>query len=359
MKAICVLEDGFSLQGEALGVTGERIGWVVFHTAVVGYQEMITDPANAGKILVLTYPLIGNYGCAPKFNESKKAWLAGLVIKEKSHIFSNWQARQSLDSFVKANNLLTLSEVDTRTLAVHLREKGEMRGIISTKNFKSDELLAKIKRLRNKTNPSLLAKISVNKATRFNQRGARYKIGVLDLGITQGILRQLHVLGFSLTLLPYNTTAQEILSHRLRGLIVSNGPEEDAGLKETTVNIRNLIGRLPLLGISTGHHVLARALGAKTKKMALGHRGVNYPICHPNSFKGEITVQNHAYVVEESSLQKIKDLAITAFNLNDHTVEEMKSKKLKLIGAQYLPVSPGFNEINPIFTQFMQMLRRS
>jgi len=356
MKAILLLEDGKSFLGEGLGVEGERIGEVILNTAVVGYQEMMTDPANAGKILVLTYPLIGNYGVAPKFNESKNVWVAGLVMKEKSRMYSNWQAKKGLGDFIKEQNLVTISEVDTRTLAVHLRQKGEMLGIISTKSFEAKELLAKINDFKKKPAESLLPKISVNKPSYIGKGKAKYKIAILDLGITNSTLRQLETLGCSITLLPHNTPAQEILRMKPKGLIISNGPEEDVGLKEVVNNIKPLINRLPILGISTGHQILAQALGAKITKLKLGHRGVNYPIHNPASYKGEITVQNHGYVVDADSLNKIKEVKITGYNLNDRTVEEIEGRKIKIIGTQYYPVSPGFNEVNGVFKKFIKML---
>jgi len=359
MKATLMLEDGKSFAGEGLGVEGEKIGGVIFNTAVVGYQEMMTDPANAGKILVLTYPLIGNYGTAPKFNESKNVWLEGLVIKEKSHIYSNWQAKTSFDAFIKEQNLVTISEVDTRTLAVHLRQKGEMLGIISTKSFEAKELLAKINDFKKKPAESLLSKISVTKPSVIGKGKAKYKIAILDLGITNSTLRQLETLGCSITLLPYNTPASEILRLKPKGLIISNGPEEDAGLKEVVNNIKPLISRLPILGISTGHQILAQALGVKITKLKLGHRGVNYPIHNPASYKGEITVQNHGYVVDADSLNKIKEVKVTGYNLNDRTVEEIEGKKLKILGTQYYPASPGFNEVNGVLKRFVKMLKRS
>jgi carbamoyl-phosphate synthase small subunit len=356
MRAVLILEDGKSFEGESVGGTGEVIGEVILNTAVVGYQEMMTDPANAGKILVLTYPLIGNYGIAPKFNESNKVWLSGLVIKEKSKMYSNWQARMSFDDFIKRENLVTISEVDTRTLAVHLRNKGEMLGIISTKDFEAKTLLAKLDAFRKKPKEALLLRTSVTKPKHIGCGRAKYKVAVLDLGITNSIIRQLEALGFSITLLPYNTPSQEILRNKPKGLIISNGPEEDSGLKDVVNNLKPIIGKLPILGISTGHQVLAQALGAKITKMKLGHRGVNYPIQNPKSFKGEITVQNHSYVADMDSLNKIKDIKITGFNLNDRTVEEMESKKLKILGVQYIPSSPGLDEVNPAFKKFAKML---
>lgn len=358
MKAILMLEDGKSFVGQGLGREGEGVGEVIFNTAVVGYQEMITDPANAGKILVLTYPLIGNYGVAPKFNESKGVWLAGLVIKEKSRIYSNWQAKGSFDAFIKEHNLVTLGEVDTRTLSVHLRQKGSMLGVISTQTFETKELLEKIKAFQKKTAESILPKVSVSKPLHRGQEKARQKIAVLDLGITNSIIKQLETLGFSIILLPYNTPAPEILRLKPKGLIISHGPEEDPALKGVVSNIRPLIKRLPILGISTGHQVLAQGLGAKVTRLKLGHRGVNYPIHNPASYQGEITVQNHGFTVDVDSLNKIKDIKITGYNLNDRTVEEIESKKLKIIGIQYCPVSPGFNEVNDVFKRFKKMLTK-
>lgn len=359
MKAILMLEDGQSFSGEVLGAGGECAGEVILNTAVVGYQEMITDPANAGKILVLTYPLIGNYGTAPKFNESRQAWLSGLVIKEKSRIYSNWQAKSSFDKFIKEQNLLTIREIDTRTLAVHLRDKGEMLGIISTLSSDTQKLLSRIESFRKNQPKDYIRRISVSKPKLLGSLKSKHKVAVLDLGITNSIIRQLEVLGLSVQILPYGTKADEILRLKLRGLIISNGPEGDIFFKEAASNLRDLIGKMPILAISTGHQVLACALGAKTKKMKLGHRGVNYPIRHPGSYKAEITAQNHGWVVDDGSLSKIKGLKVTAVNLNDKSIEEMESKKLRIIGTQYYPASPGFNEINDVFNRFLKMIKES
>lgn len=358
MKALLMLEDGHSFSGETMGVSGESIGEIILNTAVVGYQEMMTDPANAGKTLVLTYPLIGNYGVAPKFNESKNIWISGLVIKEKSRIFSNWQARMSFDDFIKGHKLLTISGVDTRTLAVHLRQKGEMLGIISSISFDKKELLSKIHAFRKEKVESLLPRISVTKPKRLGKEKAKHRIAILDLGITNSIIRQLEMLGLSISVLPYNTAPEEILRLKPAGLIISNGPEEDAGLKDVVSNVKQLIKKLPILGISTGHQVLALALGAKIIRLKLGHRGLNYPLYNPASYKGEISVQNHSFAVDADSLNKIKDVKITSYNLNDRTVEEIESRKLRLIGVQYYPLSPGFNEVNSIFKKFLNLIKK-
>ncbi len=273
-------------------------------------------------------------------------------------MYSNWQAKSSFDDFVQKNNLLTITDVDTRTLAVHLRQKGQMPGIISTKSFEAKDLLSKLESFRKKITASILPKISVTKPRAAGKVKSKYKIAILDLGITNSTIKQLETLGLSLMLLPYNTTAAEILRLKPRGLIISSGPEQDVGLKEVVANIKPLIKRLPILGIATGYQVLAQALGAKISKMKTGHHGVNYPIHNPASYKGDITVQNHSYVVDVDSLNKIKDVKITGFNLNDRTAEEIESKKLKLIGVQYTPASPGFDEVNNIFKKFVKIISK-
>ncbi|MDP2940903.1 MAG: glutamine-hydrolyzing carbamoyl-phosphate synthase small subunit [Candidatus Omnitrophota bacterium] len=359
MKAILMLEDGKSFNGEAFGNGGESCGELILNTAVVGYQEMLTDPANAGKILLLTYPLIGNYGCAPKFNESKAVWPAALLIKEKTRLTSNWQAKMSFDEFIQAHKLLTMFKVDTRTLTVHLRQKGAQLGIISTDCFGPKELLKKISSFRQQKKPSVLPRVSVSRVSALGKakKGAK-KVAILDLGITNSIIRQLELLGLALTLLPYDTAAGEVLRLKPDGLIVSGGPEEDPGLEAVKENLKGLFGKLPILGISTGMQVIAAALGAKLQKLKLGHRGVNYPITQAQSYKGEITVQNHGWAVDSDTLGKIKNLRITGYNLNDRSVEEFASKKLKILAMQYLPVSPGFDEVNPALKKFLKMLTK-
>jgi len=357
MKAQLVFEDGTMFAGETPRPIQDKIGEVILNTAVVGYQEMLTDPANAGKILVLTYPLIGNYGIAPKFDESRAIWLAGLVCKDISRMYSNWQATGGFGDFVKARNLSVLNAVDTRTVAVHLRDKGEMWGIVSSSPDSPQALLAKLKKDRKEAPPVSFQGISTERATKAGKTKGNYTLAVLDLGLTQGLIAQLTTLGCSLHIFPFDTDIKTMLKIKPHGLVISNGPEGAAEFPGVAANIRACIKKVPILGISTGCQALAVALGAKTKKMKIGHRGVNYPISYPPSLKGEITVQNHSWAIDGPSLKKIKDVKASAFNLNDQSIEEIESKKLRIRGVQYYPTSPGFGEASPVLKRFLATLK--
>lgn len=356
MSARIVLEDGEEFNGKFIGIKKGVIAPLFFDTRVVGYQEVITEPANAGKILMLTYPLIGNYGINDKFNESKNAWIKGLIIKEKSKIYSNWQAEGCLDDFLTAQKLMAISEVDTRTLAVHLRDKGLLWAAISPDGEDKDGLLAKIRDYKKNMKPDYIKEISVKKITEIKglKTGAK-RIGILDLGVLRSLIRQLLDLCGQPVLIPYNTSSQDILKLKLKGLIISSGPEEDIGLLKVLENVRNIIGKIPILGISSGCEIIAQAFGSKIKKMKLGHHGVNYPVISGRSYKGIITVQNHSLVIDGDSLKKIKNLKVTAINLNDKTIEEIESPKLKIWGLQYYPASPGFNQPHPKLKEFIKL----
>lgn len=356
MKGSLLLEDGSSFEGLSIGAAGERIGEVIFNTAVVGYQEMMTDPANAGKILVLTYPLIGNYGMAPKFNESKRCWIEGLVIKEESKIPSNWQAEDSFTHFLKNEKLLTLSGIDTRTLTVHIRDKGQMLGIISSDGTKKSDMMKKLKAYKKNIKKDFIKDISVNKITKITNNSSGTKIGILDLGILNNFLSQLKNLKCNITLLPYNMDADKILALKLDGLIISNGPEDDKAIPEIVKTFQKILGKIPILGIATGHEIIGLVLGGKRTRMKVGHHGVNYPVRSSSSFKGDITVQNHSFVVDEDSIKDKTNISVTLRNVNDNSIEEMESVPLRFISTQYYPVSPGFDEVHQVFTKFLGMI---
>ena len=363
MKGILVLEDGSYFEGVPIGVAGERIGEVVLNTAVVGYQEIMTDPANAGKILVFTYPLIGNYGVAKKFYDSKKCWIEALIIKEESKMYSNWQAEDSFNNFLKKERLVAINEVDTRTLAVKVRDRGQMLGIVSTivplvrKETKIGDLVKRTKDYKKDMRKDFIRNISVKKITEIKGNPSGPKIVILDLGILNSFLRQLKILGCNITLLPYNTDADKIFGLNSDGLIISSGPEKDETISKIVELVKRLVGKIPLLGISLGHEIICLALGGRLRKLKVGHHGVNYPVKSPSSYKGDITVQNHSFIVDEDSIKGRNDINITLRNVNDDSIEEMESSPLKFISTQYYPVSPGFDEVNGVFKRFLELIK--
>jgi carbamoyl-phosphate synthase small subunit len=230
-----------------------------------------------------------------------------------------------------------------------------MLGIISTKDFKKESLLKKLRDFKSQGQDAFLAKFSLPRQ-RLGVRGNK-KVVLINLGVSQGILDQLQQAGFDVTIVAHDISLAELMRLSPLGVIISGGPEQDPGLDKTVDTVRQLVGKIPLLGLATGHQVLARALGAKIKKMKLGHHGVNYPVIRPGSFKGEITVQNHSFVVDEGSLPK-KDIEVAERNLNDQTIEKLKSKKLKIISLQYCASSPGMQEVHPVFAEFAQLLKK-
>ncbi|MGA1875401.1 MAG: glutamine-hydrolyzing carbamoyl-phosphate synthase small subunit [bacterium] len=355
-KGWLVLEDGSSFEGVSLGVPGERVGEVILNTAVVGYQELMTDPANAGKILVFTYPLIGNYGVAPRFNESKRCWVEGVIMKEESRISSNWQAEDTFDNFLKNEHCMALSDVDTRTLAVTVRDRGEMLGIVTSEDTGKADLLKKLREHRKKAGRGFIKALSVAEMTMIAGDSEGVHLGILDLGVTNSFIEQLKSLTCRITLLPYHTSSEAILGLNLDGLIISNGPEDDEAIPGVVEVVHRILDKIPLLGISTGHEVICLALGGKRTRMKLGHHGVNYPVKSPFSYKGEITVQNHSFAVDEESMKDRKDIAITLRHVDDHTIEEMESTSWGIISTQYYPVSPGFHEVHEVFRRFLRMI---
>jgi len=356
MNALLVLENGAEFRGSQRGAAKEKIGKVVLQTAVVGYQEAMTDTTNAGNIVVLTYPLIGNYGINRKFDESDRAWVSGIVVKEISRMYSNWMSEKDIVSYCRERDVSAISDVDTRTVAVTIRDHGEMLGIISDKDSDRQSLVAKIRRFKTKTGPDFIKETSIKKMTVIKNKKAKGLIAVYDIGINRSFVRQLEKLNFEIIIAPAATAPGDILRLKPRGVIIPNGPENDVSMPMMIDNVKRLIGKVPLLGFSTGHHIIACACGGRTKPMKIGHRGVNYPVkCH-HSPKGEITTQNHSWVVDKKSVQAMADMAIHEINLNDGTIESLISARKKILSVQYYPVSPGFDEVSKVFRHFISMI---
>ena len=255
MTAMLLLENGTCFEGVSIGVDGDRVGPVVLYTGVVGYQEVLTDPANAGKIVVFTYPLIGNYGIAGKFAESDRLWPAAAILKADSRIASNFQAEDSFQNFLAAGKLVTLAGVDTRTLAVTVRDGGEMLGAVSADGQSKDQLAARIAQYAKAPLRDHIQAASVKNVSEV-AGGDGPAIAVLDLGMPNGFLAQLAALSCRVTRLPYDTPAKDILAMKPDGLVVSGGPEDDEAIPDIVETVKGVVGKVPLLGVAAGQQTV-------------------------------------------------------------------------------------------------------
>jgi carbamoyl-phosphate synthase small subunit len=355
MKAILALEDGTIFEGKSFGAEGEIAAEVVFNTSMSGYQEILTDPSYKGQFVCMTYPLIGNYGVNLEDVESKKPQVEGFIIKELATLESNWRAKLDLGTYLKKNSILGIEGIDTRSLTLHIREKGSLKAVLSTKDFNKKSLVKKANNFIGLNGQDLVKKVSVNKKEEYNKQG-KYKVAVIDCGVKYNILRELAKRDCKLTLFPAKTTAKEILKIKPDGVFLSNGPGDPAGVPYVVETIKELLGKVPMFGICLGQQMLGLALGGKTYKLKFGHHGANHPVKNLKNNKIAITVQNHNFCVVVDSLNK-KEIEITHMNLNDQTLEGIKHKKLPVFAVQFHPeASPGPNDAKYIFDDFVKLM---
>ncbi|MBQ1461144.1 MAG: glutamine-hydrolyzing carbamoyl-phosphate synthase small subunit [Selenomonas sp.] len=354
MKGKLILEDGSVFYGQLLN-DSRATGEVVFNTSMTGYQESLTDPSYCRQILTLTYPLVGNYGIADIFMQSRKAFVGGFVIGELCTEGSNWHYEESLAEFLTRQNIPCLYDVDTRAVTQKIRSAGTMKGIIVPEDASQAEI-DKLLAVPIKTDVVMEVTTPATYTMESESENAPLVVA-MDFGVKQNILNSLHNLGCRLHVVPAATKAEDILAMNPDGIFLSNGPGDPADVPEIVAEIKKLIGKKPIFGICLGHQLIARALGAKTYKLKFGHRGSNQPVKNLLTGKVQISSQNHGYAVDEESLQGLP-LEVTHVNVNDGTVEGMRHKELPLFSVQYHPeASPGPDDNMYLFDEFWTMLK--
>jgi carbamoyl-phosphate synthase small subunit len=373
MKATLALENGLWYEGEAAGAPGETSGEVVFNTSMTGYQEILTDPSYAGQIVTMTVPEVGNYGISDEDGESRGTQVAGFIVREESPIASNWRSDTTLREYLTRNNVVAISDIDTRALTRVLRSAGVMRGVIATGDVDPRELIERARAVPSMEGSDLV--LGVTCAAPFDWKGEPsdeftpeperragrpLRIAAYDFGMKWNILRRFTAYGMDVRVYPATTPASDILASEPDGVFLSNGPGDPAALSYAIENAKTLVDAdVPVFGICLGHQILSLALGGQTYKLKFGHRGGNHPVKELETGKVEITSQNHGFAVDPASLPS--DVKITHVNLYDGTVEGLRHETKPVFCVQYHPeAAPGPHDADYLFRQFLdEMEKRS
>ena len=355
MKGKLILEDGSVYTGELLHGDTKAVGEVVFTTTMTGYQESLTDPSFCGQILTMTYPLIGNYGAAAKFMQSRKSFVRGFVIGELCDTPNNWQSEESLTDFLTEHKIPCLYNVDTRAITRHIRSAGAMKGVIVPADLGEREIAA----LQAEELPRNVVEIVTTPEvyTLETETPDAPHIVAMDFGVKRSILHNINRIGAKVTVVPAQTSAEEVLALNPDGVFLSNGPGDPTDVPEIVEEVRKLAGKKPIFGICLGHQLLALAFGAKTYKMKFGHRGGNQPVKNLKMGKVHISAQNHGYAVDPASLAGTP-LVVTHTNVNDDTIEGLRHTSLPIFSVQYHPeAAPGPDDNMYLFDEFWNLMK--
>ncbi|MBS7526458.1 glutamine-hydrolyzing carbamoyl-phosphate synthase small subunit [Fusibacter paucivorans] len=355
MKGYLLLEDGLIFEGTLFGCETETVGEVVFNTGMTGYEEIITDPSYYGQIVILTYPLIGNYGISHEDEQSRGPKIKGLVCREFVEDYSNWRGKDNLSDYLNNNKIVGIQGIDTRALVKHIRDKGTMIGKIVSETLYDVNKADVFEGLEEGVD--ILKAVTTPDA--YDLGKGDLKVAVLDFGIKRNILDSLVLRNLNVRVFPAFTSVENIMAYAPDGIFLSNGPGNPEDYVEVIENVKTLLDLKPVFGICLGHQLISLALGAKTEKLKFGHRGSNHPVKDLVNDKIVITSQNHGYVVVDESL-KDKPVTVTHLNLNDRSIEGLKHNELPIFSVQYHPeASPGPGDSSYLFDEFIRMMKEA
>lgn len=351
-----VLENGLEFYGYGFGANKEAINEIVFNTSMVGYQEIISDPSYTDQMVCMTYPLIGNYGITDEDFETRVPTMGGLIVREYNDLPSNFRYTKTLSEVLDEYDIPAISGVDTRKITRIIRDEGSQKVMITDASTPLEEALKRVKDYKIPTD--MVSRVSCKKRWYSRTPNHKYDVVAIDCGIKLNIVRKLNEKGCNVTVVPFDTTAEDIMKMRPDGLFLSNGPGNPEDVTPVIDVVKQLKGKLPIFGICLGHQMISLALGAKTFKMKFGHRGGNHPVMNLETGKIEITSQNHSYAVDANSLEGT-ELSLTHKNLLDDTAEGVKSAENKLFSVQYHPESaPGPQDSEYLFDKFIALMEK-
>jgi len=357
--AYLLLEDGTFFKGISLGIDGTTIGEICFNTGMTGYQEVFSDPSYAGQVLIMTNSHIGNYGAIAEDTESNTAKIKGLIVKKFSRKYSRPKAEGSLQKYLVNNKIVGITDIDTRTLVTHIRNKGAMNCIISNEILEKNDLKAELAKAPNMDGLELASVVSSKETYELGDRDAKYRVAVLDFGVKKNILNCMVERDYYLKVFPAKTTFAEMEKFKPNGYFLSNGPGDPSVANYAIETAKNILeANKPVFGICFGHQIIALANNISTYKMHHGHRGLNHPILNLQTGLCEITSQNHGFGISKEDVEKNDNIEITHINLNDDSVEGIKIKNKKAFSVQYHPESsPGPHDSRYLFDDFTELMK--